>query len=363
MTSRDSHETNGEPSTDRPTVADGSGAPANPLDVLESEGDVDTSLGTSDKIKKYLRIYIYEPWLVMRRDWRALVGLTIISSYIIVGILGWLFLEPTRMGHGPNQLPWFRSLAHPLGTNLYGVDLMRETIHAIPMILKMMFAGGMFTIVMGTVVGTVAGYKGGTVDKVLSTITDVFINLPGLPLVIVLAVVFTPESAYALGILLTIEYWAGLARAIRSQVLQIRYDEYTEASRTIGLPTGTILLKDVLPHLAPYITIRFVSAMRTVLFSAVGLYFIGVLPEGDTNWGIMLSNAYNNGAMYRPQLLHWILIPSIAIVVLSIGMILLSQSLDRVFNPRVREKHKSDGEESLEEEDEVGGKGKGMTLG
>ncbi|RQG87795.1 ABC transporter permease [Natrarchaeobius halalkaliphilus] len=359
--SREHTDTNDTTSDTGTPVADGSGAPANPLDVLETESDVDTSFGTTQKMKKYLRIYLWEPWQVMRRDWRALVGISILSSYIIIGILGWLFLEPTRMGDGPNQLPWFRSLAHPLGTNLYGVDLMRETIHAIPMILKMMFAGGVFTIIMGTVIGTVAGYKGGTVDKVLSTITDVFINIPGLPLVIVLAVVFTPESAYALGILLTIEYWAGLARAVRSQVLQIRYDEYTEASRTIGLPTGTILLKDVIPHLAPYITIRFVSAMRTVLFSAVGLYFIGVLPEGDTNWGIMLSNAYNNGAMYRPQLLHWILIPSIAIVALSIGMILLSQSLDRVFNPRVREKHKKDDEELLEEEEDVGGKG--LTLG
>ncbi|MFC7196429.1 ABC transporter permease [Halosimplex aquaticum] len=214
----------------------------------------------------------------------------------------------------------------------------------------MMAAGGLFTVSMGTLFGTVSGYKGGTVDVVLSTITDIFINIPGLPLVIVLAAIIQPENPYVLGLLLTVAAWAGLARAIRSQVLSIRTEAFTEASRTIGVPQQKIILRDVLPHLLPYITVNLVQAMRNVLFGAVGLYFIGVLPITDPNWGTILNTAYSNNAHLRPNVIHWLLIPTAVIVVLSIGMILLSQSLDRVFNPRVRAKHIQQLDESPPEE-------------
>lgn len=343
-------------------VADGGETPANPLDVLGRSEAPDRTVTRREWLWTVFRRYVYAPWLVMRHDWRALVGIGILSTYVLVGLFGPLVIEPTEMGDGPNSLAWFETMAYPLGTDQYGNDLLAQTVYSVRPILTMMIAGGVWTIVLGTVFGTVAGYVGGNVDKALSTVIDVFINIPGLPLVIVLAAIFQPQSAILLGVLLTIEYWASLARAIRSQVLQIRYDEYAEASRILGLSTGTVLRKDVIPKVMPYISVQFVSAMRTVLFSAVGLYFIGVLPFGNTNWGIMMSNAYDAGALYRPRLYHWIIVPSVAIIVLSIGMILLVQSLDRVFNPRVRERHRDrSGEEPPEEEDD-GARTKGVTI-
>ena len=339
--------------SDDALAADGAGTqvPANPLEVIGTTERDRRTITTRDKLRRYWRRFVAEPWLVMRNDWRALLGVSILLGYAVMGLLGPFVIEPTRMGHGPNSLTWFQTLEHPLGTDQYGSDILAQTVHSTWPVLQAMLAGGIWTIFMGTLFGTVAGYKGGTVDKVLSTIIDVFINIPGLPLVIVLAAIFQPRSMIVLGVLLTIEYWASLARAIRSQVLQIRHDAFAEASRTVGMSTGTVLSKDVLPHLMPYITVRFVASMRTVLFSAVGLYFIGVLPYGDTNWGIMLSNAYDAGALYRPRLYHWLIVPTVTIIVLSIGMILLAQSLDRVWNPRVRERHKNDDREGPEDED------------
>jgi peptide/nickel transport system permease protein len=278
--------------------------------------------------------------MTMRHDWRALTGISIVVIYILIGVVGPLLIEPTAPNDAPHRLSWFESWAHPLGTDPLGQDLLAEMVHSTPPMLIMMLSGGLFTIIVGATFGTVAGYKGGSIDSALSAITDVFINIPGLPLVIVLAVIFQPSNPVVLGVLLTVASWAGLARAIRSQVLQLRYESFIEASRTIGIPTGPLVLKDVLPALLPYVMVNFVSAMRSVIFSAAGLYFIGVLPFEDTNWGITLRAAYDGGAMYRIGLIHWLLVPTLAIVILSIGMILLAQSLDRVFNPRVREKHK-----------------------
>jgi peptide/nickel transport system permease protein len=276
--------------------------------------------------------------------------LTIVLAYLIVGTVGPFLIEPTSVNDAPYRLSWFESWAHPLGTDMQGRNLLAETVHSTPAMLKMMLSGGLFTIVVGTVFGTVSGYKGGSVDSALSAVTDVFINIPGLPLVIVLAVIFQPSNPFLLGILLTVAAWAGLARSVRAQVLQLRHESFIEASRTIGIPTGPILLKDVLPSLLPYIMVNFVSAMRSVIFSAAGLYFIGVLPFEDTNWGITLRQAYDGGALYREGLLHWILVPTLAIVVLSVGMILLAQSFDRVFNPQMRDAHRAAGKSETDEE-------------
>jgi len=85
------------------------------------------------------------------------------------------------------------------------------------------------------------------------------------------------------------------------------------------------------------------GAARGVIFAAVALYFLGVLPFTDANWGVTMSTAQNAGALYRPSAYHWIFTPMIVITVLAIGLVLLAQSLDRVFNPRIRARHQSDG--------------------
>ncbi|ELY41795.1 ABC transporter permease [Natronorubrum tibetense] len=340
-------------SASEPVVTDGSGAidgASDPLDVLAATPADDSSPAKRRAAGRHLRTFVLEPWETMRRDWRAVTGLAIVSTYLLVGLVGPLLVEPTSVNDAPHRVAWFQSLEHPLGTDPMGRDLFSEMVHSTRPMLQMMLTGGLFTIVVGTAFGTVAGYKGGTVDTVLSGVTDIFINIPGLPLVIVLAVIFQPSNPFTLGVLLTVAAWAGLARAVRSQVLQLRHESFIEASRTIGIPTGPIVLKDVLPALLPYIAVNFVSAMRNVIFSAAGLYFIGVLPFEDTNWGITLRAAYDGGAMYRVGLLHWILVPTLAIIVLSMGLILLAQSSDRVFNPRVREKHRTERTEGAQNE-------------
>ncbi|MFC7141506.1 ABC transporter permease [Halosimplex aquaticum] len=342
-----------KPSEDRrdgTPETDGGTEDASPFEILMQSSDDGTQTTRKSRLKGAFVQYVYGPLSIMAHDWRAVVGLSIVLFYLGVGVLGPTLVEPTSTNDGGRFVKPLQTWAHPLGTDNLGRDLLALHVYATKPILQMMAAGGLFTVSMGTLFGTVSGYKGGTVDVVLSTITDIFINIPGLPLVIVLAAIIQPENPYVLGLLLTVAAWAGLARAIRSQVLSIRTEAFTEASRTIGVPQQKIILRDVLPHLLPYITVNLVQAMRNVLFGAVGLYFIGVLPITDPNWGTILNTAYSNNAHLRPNVIHWLLIPTAVIVVLSIGMILLSQSLDRVFNPRVRAKHIQQLDESPPEE-------------
>lgn len=306
-----------------------------------------------DRIDRFLEEYVRTPWSILRDDWRAMAGFAIVSVYVLIGTVGVYLVEPTYPAHGPQLLGAFENWQFPLGTTPSGRDIFAMTIHSTPSILVMMASGAVFTVIVGTFFGVVAGYKGGVVDTMLSTITDVFINIPGLPLVIVLATLLEDwiNNPVTLGVLLAIAAWAGLARAIRSQVLTLRSKSFVESARAMDLSMRWILTREILPHLMPYVVVNMVNAARSIIFAAVALYFLGVLPFSDANWGVMLNNAYNAGAIYRPSAYHWLLVPIIAISSIAIGLILLAQSLDRVFNPRVRARHQDiGGDEPLEPE-------------
>lgn len=327
--------------------------------MVESDSPFETTSTVeetrSDRIDRFLEGFVRTPWSILRNDWRAMVGFAILSVYVLMGTVGVYLVEPTYPAHGPRLLGPFENWEFPLGTTSSGRDVFAMTVHSTPSILIMMASGAVFTVVVGTVFGVVAGYKGGVIDTVLSTITDVFINIPGLPLVIVLATLLEAwiNNPVTLGFLLAVAAWAGLARAIRSQVLTIRSESFVESARAMDLQTRWILMREIIPHLMTYIVVNMVNAARRIIFAAVALYFLGVLPFSDANWGVMLNNAYNSGALYRPAAYHWLLVPMIAITGIAIGLILLAQSLDRVFNPRARARHERGSDAAPEPDSEA----------
>lgn len=314
-----------------------------------------------DRYRKLYDAYIHAPVSIVWRDWRARIGFTLILLYLLMGLVGPLLIEPTEVTEGPALIQPFQNWEYPLGTDNMGRDLLSQTVYSTTTILKMIASGAVFTVGIGTIVGALAGYKGGLLDTVLSSITDVFINLPGFPLVMILAALLPVGSnPYMVGVLLSVGAWGGLARAVRSQVLTIRHEAFVEASRGMGIPTHRIVFKEIIPHLMPYVVINLTNAARRVIFEAVALYYLAILPfsSSSLNWGIMLNQAYEEGAHYTAGALHWFLVPMATIVGISIGLILLGQSLDRVFNPRVRARHErttaeDDQFESKKNEDEM----------
>ncbi|WP_247003884.1 ABC transporter permease [Halosolutus gelatinilyticus] len=306
-----------------------------------------------DRLNELYEQKIRVPALVAWSDGRTRVGILILSVYLfmaLVDVLG-LWRDASTNQAEVALLQPFENMQYPLGTTRSGVDLLALIIDSTPFILLMVLAGGVWATALAVAVGTVSGYKGGTVDAVITAISDFFMAIPGLPLVIVLAIALSPENPIMLGVVLTINYWAGLGRSIRSQVLSIREASYVEASRTMGTSTPRIIVKDVLPNLMPYVMVNFVLAARYTIFASVGLYFIGVLPHSGQNWGVTLNNAYNQGGLFSTQALHWLLVPIVAIVGLAFGLILLSQGMDRIFNPRVRTRLTGESESIAEEED------------
>lgn len=308
--------------------------------------DETTAIQTSkrDRLAELFTEFVYKPGVVAWSDWRTRIGFLIVGLYVLMGTVGVVLYRAPATNQAPRYVGPFNDMAYPLGTDMLGQDLLALIIHATPKMLVMILSGGVFATVVATAIGTLAGLEGGRIDSSLMLVSDIAMTIPGLPLVMVLAAVIRPESGIVLGILLTINYWAGLGRAIRSQVLSIREHSYVEASQVMGVSTPKIIVRDVIPNLMPYITVNFVNAARFVIFSSVGLYYLGFLPYTNANWGVMLQQAYSNGALLTLDGAHWILVPVVTILVLSVGLILLAQGLDRVFNPRVRTRLAEDDE-------------------
>ncbi|AGN01118.1 binding-protein-dependent transport systems inner membrane component [Salinarchaeum sp. Harcht-Bsk1] len=345
-----------------------------------------TDVGPAQQFKEVLYEGVVAPAKIAWSDWRTKTGIVILGSFVVIALLvmshrngidilntligpvsPWELAEPTSSygcsgGKGgecavgyPNSRQPFTYWDTPLGTDGSGRDLLSAVIWSTPRMLKMIVAGGVFSIAMATIVGTVAGYKGGTTNTVLMTLTDIGMSIPGLPLVIVLIAVIDPQSPYVIGTLIVINVWAGLARTIQSQVLSVREQSYVEASRTMGVSTPRIIQKDILPNLMPYIMVNFVYAARRVIYDSVALFFLGFLTfETIANWGLMMQWARANGnALTVPEARYQILVPMVPIVVLSFGLILLSQGTDRLFNPRVRTRHEGETVEEEGEDEEI----------
>ncbi|MCO8243558.1 MULTISPECIES: ABC transporter permease [unclassified Haladaptatus] len=324
------------------------------------DGDIGSQpISRNDRIRRVLDAYVFAPGRVAWHDWRARIGTTIILVFLLVGTVGVKLVDKPMANDAPNYLPPMShfdpnegptvipglhvsaaDFADPLGTGKFGEPIGKQLVHATPAMIKMIFAGAIVSIALATIIGVTAGYKGGKVDAVLMFVTDIVLTIPGLPLIIVIAAVYPPKNPYLVGILLAIDNWPGLARALRSQVLTIREESYVEASRTMGLSSGTILGKDIVPQLMPYVMINSASAARRVVFESVALYFLGILPFTTFNWGVVMNLAYKEGhALVNLNHFYWLFWPMLVIIILSFGLIMFTQGMDRVFNPRIRARH------------------------
>ncbi|AKU09156.1 ABC transporter permease subunit [Haloferax gibbonsii] len=316
--------------------------------------DVDSSdFSRGEYIRERIDQSLLTPFRIIWTSPRARVGAIILGIFGFLGLFGPYIVPEVRPMQGPILLQPLENMRYPLGTDDIGRDLLAQQVLATRPMLIMMLSGAAVTLGLAILLGVTAGYLGGVIDKVLMTVTDVMMNIPGLALVIVLAVILEPKSPVFVGFVLAIDNWPRLARQLRSQVLTIRSESHVEASRVLGLPTSSILSKNVMSRLMPMLTMGTVGSMRNILMESVGLYFIGVLPFTTSNWGVVLNIARNGGALSGMDRFHWLLAPILFIVTMTYGLQLFAQGTDRLFNPRLRARHAA----TVSTDDMEGGRG------
>ena len=264
---------------------------------------------------------------------KALAGILILTFFFMVALLApWLSpTAPQRMLGRPHDPP---SEKYLLGTTRQGQDVSAQMVYGAGGSLRVGFLTGTIVIAIAIAIGVTAGYVGGVTDEVLSLITNIFLTVGGLPLIIVVAALIEKPGPDTIILVLSITGWAWGARVLRSQTLALRNSEFVEAARVSGEPLWRIIAVEILPNMTSLVVSAWIGAVLYAILAQAALEFIGLGDPNSVTWGTILYWAQNNQALLTGA--WWTFIPpGMAISAVGLALILINYGIDEITNPRL----------------------------
>jgi peptide/nickel transport system permease protein len=277
-------------------------------------------------------------WQVVRRRPSAAIGLTVLLTIIVVALLAPL-IAPYGLHDEVGPVFGHPSWSHPLGLDDGGVDMVTLLMWGARISLVVGFAATLVSMLVGGAVGVLAGYFGRWVDVVLMRITDYFIAIPDVPLMIVVAAIWGP-SLFHIVMVIGLLLWTSTARVIRAQVKSVRERVYVQRARSIGAGHVRIIFRHVLPQIAPLLIANTVLTIAVAIFDETALAFLGLGDPSRISLGKVIQNAFQRTAVSSGA--WWAIVPPGALVALLIlSCSLIGQALEDALNPRLRVAHLS----------------------
>jgi peptide/nickel transport system permease protein len=263
--------------------------------------------------------------LPARLSWMAWLGLLLVGSTVAVALLANVLapVSPWTSVARPFQPP---SLAHPLGTDDLGRDLLAGVIHGARTSLVVALAAASLATAIGVLLGAAAGYGGGLLDDGLMRLTEFFQVLPRFFLALVAVALFKP-GLVTIALVLGLTSWPMTARLLRAQVLSVREREYVLAARALGAGPLAVLRRHVLPNSVAPIVVHTSLMIGQVILTEISLSFLGLGDPNHISWGYLMANAQ---AFLR--LAWWLpLFPGLATVLTVLGFNLVGDALNEVW--------------------------------
>ncbi|MFT5680967.1 MAG: peptide/nickel transport system permease protein [Myxococcota bacterium] len=262
---------------------------------------------------------------------KARIGLVVVVAFFLLAAVGPLFVgDPTDFVGAPHQAP---SAAHWLGTTGQGQDVLAQTVVGARTTLLVGVLTGVGVIGLGALIGGIAGYFGGRIDDALTMLINVFLVLPGLPLMVVLAAWLPPGPGTIVGVLI-LTGWAWNARVFRAQTLSIRSRDFIAASIISGEGALRIVVVEILPNMASLLVASFIGATLYAIGAQVGLEFLGLGDVSAVTWGTNLYWASNDAALLTGS--WWTFVPTgVGIALVGFGLTMLNFGIDELTNPRL----------------------------
>lgn len=261
-------------------------------------------------------------------------SLGVLLSILALGLVGPIVypVPPTKVV-GPLETP--PSPAFPLGTDAYGKDILAQLIAGIRGSLQIGATAAAISLLIGVLVGLIAGYKGKIIDNLLMMLTDIVLLLPSILLMILVAAYFKWRDPLLVSIIIGVTSWPWVARAVRSQTLSLKNREFVNLSKMAGLSDLQIVIRDILPNIASYIFMAYVLLMSGAMIAETGLSMIGL----GTTQGVTLGNILFWAQVLeavRRGLWWWFIPPGVMLVSLAASLLMLATALDEYFNPKLR---------------------------
>src|SRR5271168_2083962 len=271
------------------------------------------------------------------RSPKVLLGVGILGFFLIMTVIGpWIAPDnPSATNFLPNTPP---SAHHWLGTTSLGQDIFSQLLVGARATIVVALLAGLVATALAMIVGVTAGYFGGKTDDSLTLLSNVFLAIPGLPLLIVIdsyLPVGSRSNPLIIGLVISLTGWAWGARVLRAQTMSLRNRDFVEASRIIGEKRYRIMFSEIAPNLLPILAS---SLLFTILYSIgayVTLAYIGLTSTSVWNWGTMLFWAQSNNAPLSGEW-YWFVPPGICIALVGTSLALLNFGIDEFINPRLR---------------------------
>ena len=277
--------------------------------------------------------------LWMRLPGTARAGVIVLGVFLLVAIIG-----PEVAPYDPGAVGPLRSAppssAHLLGTTQTGQDVLSQVLVGVRLTLELAFWVGVIATGLSVVVGVTAAFLGGIWDDFLSLVSNVFLVVPALPLLIVLLGFLSGTSAgqgqLPVIFVLSALGWPWGARVVRAQALTIRSRDFIAAARETGERSWRIIFFDIIPNIVSLIAASFVNTVLYAVGASVALAFVGLTDPSSYSLGTILywaesGNALQNGAWW------WYVPPGLAVAILGTALVLLNTGIDELSNPRLRD--------------------------
>ncbi len=266
-------------------------------------------------------------------------GLIMLFALLALWLIGGQLVDPKLADpiSGPQ-------LAQPqakywLGTDFNGRQILPLMIHGAPLTLRIGLYAGIFGLGIGIILGFLAGYMRGYVDAVIRVISDVFITIPSLAVLVVIASTLKSGSGLsvnAMGLIVALLAWMWPTRVIRSQVLSMREHNYVEVARLNGMGDLEIIFRELMPNLLPFLAASFVGAMASGILAAVGLEALGLGPQSEPTLGMTVYWSIYYGALLS-NWWWWYVPPILLLAWIFVTLFLIAAGIDKWANPRLRQ--------------------------
>lgn len=266
---------------------------------------------------------------------KTAVGIFLILFVLILTMGADLFTSHDPLFRNPGEWHTAPNSKFILGTTRLGRDVFSQTLHGGRVSIMVGVLAGLTAVGLSLVIGITAGYFGGIVDQVISTIINVFMVIPQVVLLLVIASMVGGVSPVTIAVIIGLTSWPFGARILRAQTMSIRNREFVYASETLGETKLRRLFVEVMPNMLSIISSNFVGTMIYAIMAQAFLEFIGFGDPFSVTWGTMLYNAQSTGALDSG--IWWELVgPSVSIIIFGAGLTLINFSIDEVSNPKLR---------------------------
>jgi len=295
-------------------------------------------------------------WYNLTQSPMAMLGLIMLVVMLVLATFA-NYLAPydpkSYEGIGASDVYNPPSAQHWLGTDDAGKDVLSSFMYGARNSMIVGFFAAFIAMVIGGVIGILAGFYGGRTENILMRLTDMMLVIPDLPLIIII-VALTRQSLFNIIFVIGIFGWTTTARVVRSQTLAVKSRKFVLRARAIGGGNWHIIRRHILPLVLPLLIVNAILVISNAILYESTLSFFGLNDPSAISWGQMLNYAFLRSAMSTNA--WWaLLVPGIGILWVVLGLTLFGQGLEQVLNPRLEEHHLSVGRRTVQSEADATG--------